>query len=355
MNKTHSSRLSRTLSWRATIGALTLVAAASTQARDLTVVGFGGALQEAFRTAYFTPWSKARNARLVEDSYEGGIARHKAMVESGTVTWDLVQMDENEMTAACEQGLLERIDRAQFSNAKDIDPSAFAKCGVAAFVWSEVLTYDSAKFGANGPRNWTDFWDTKKWPGKRGLRKQPRMTLEIALLADGVAPADIYKVLATRAGQDRAFAKLDKIKDSIVWWETGAQPLEWLNSGVLTVTAAYSGRIAVAARQGKNFPVVWTNQLYSMDYWAIIKGSPQKAQALDLLNFSLAAENQAAFAVAIPYGTLNKKAEAMIPKATLDLLPTTPEHLQSAVLLDTTFWLDHETELLQRFTRWVGK
>jgi putative spermidine/putrescine transport system substrate-binding protein len=337
------------------LAAIALLATTGAQARDLTVVGFGGALQEAFRTAYFAPFAKAKGTKVVEDSYEGGIAKQKAMVDSGNVTWDLVQMDENEMTAACEQGLLERIDKVQLPNADDVDASAFAKCGVGAFVWSEVLTYDSAKFGINGPKNWVDFWDTKKWPGKRGLRKQPRMTLEIALLADGVAHADIYKVLATKKGQDRAFATLDKLKDSIVWWETGAQPLEWLNSGTVSVTAAYSGRIAVAAKQGKNFPIVWANQLYSMDYWTIVKGSPNKTLALDLLNFSLAADNQAAFAQAIPYGTLNKRATSLITKATQDLLPTTPEHLKSAVLLDTAFWLDHETELLQRFTRWVGK
>lgn len=338
-----------------TLAAVALLVATGAQARDLTVVGFGGALQEAFRTAYFAPYAKAKGTKVIEDSYDGGIAKQKAMVDSGNVTWDLVQMDENEMTAACEQGLLERIDKAQIPNAKDVDSSAFAKCGVGAFVWSKVLTYDSAKFGANGPKNWAEFWDTKKWPGKRGLRKQPRMTLEIALLADGVAPADVYKVLATKDGQDRAFAKLDKLKDSIVWWQTGAQPLEWLNSGVVSVTAAYSGRIAVAAKQGKNFPVVWTNQLYSMDYWVVIKGSSNKAQALDLLNFSLAADNQAAFAQTIPYGTLNKRATPLIPKATQALLPTTPENLKSAILLDTAFWLDHETELLQRFTQWVGK
>ena len=337
------------------LAAIALLTVDCAQARDLTVVGFGGALQEAFRTAYFAPYAKAKGVKVVEDSYEGGIAKQKAMVDAGNVTWDLVQMDENEMTAACEQGLLEHIDKAQLPNAKDVDASAFAKCGVGAFVWSEVLTYDSAKFGANGPKSWVDFWDTKKWPGKRGLRKQPRMTLEIALLADGVAPADIYKVLTTKNGQDRAFAKLEKLKDSIVWWETGAQPLEWLNSGAVSVTAAYSGRIAVAAKQGKTFPVVWANQLYSMDYWTVIKGTTNRAQALDLLNFSLAAENQAAFAQAIPYGTLNNRATALIPIATQNLLPTTPERLKSAVLLDTAFWLDHETELLQRFTQWVGK
>jgi putative spermidine/putrescine transport system substrate-binding protein len=333
----------------------TVLFSTSAQARDLTVVAFGGALQEAFRTAYFEPYSKAKGIKIVEDSYGGGIAKQKAMVESSNVTWDLVEMDENEMAAACEQGLLEHIDKTQFSNAKDVDPAAFTKCGVGAFVWSKVLTYDGTKFKKDGPKSWADFWNTKKWPGKRGLRKQPRMTFEIALLADGVKPQDVYKVMATKSGQDRVFAKLDELKDSIVWWETGAQPLEWLNSGVVSMTSAYGGRVAVAAKEGKKFKMTWNNQLYSIDYWTVIKGSPNKAQALDLLNFALAPENQASFAKAIPYGILNKRALPLISKSTQEWLPTTPEHLEGAVLLDTAFWLDHETELLQRFTKWVGK
>ncbi|KAF1061141.1 ABC transporter substrate-binding protein [Variovorax sp.] len=330
-------------------------AATASMAADLTVVGFGGALQEAFRSAYFEPFRKQGGIALVEDSYPGGYARQKAMVETGNVTWDLVQMDENEMASACEQGLLEPIDRKQFAKAQDINPAAFARCGVGAFVWSKVLAYDGRKFGDNGPRTWAEFWDTRRWPGKRGLRKQPRMTLEIALLADGVPAADVYKVLATRAGQDRAFAKLEQLRPSIVWWESGAQPLEWLDSGTLAATAAYSGRIASANQQGKQFRFSWDGQLYSMDYWTIVKGSPHRQQAYALLDSMFDAQRQVAFAQAIPYGVTNTRAAAAMPEALRPLLPTSPQNLRNALLLDTAFWVDHEEELLQRFTRWVSQ
>lgn len=324
-------------------------------AADLTVVGFGGALQEAFRSAYFEPFKKQTGTALVEESYPGGYARQKAMVESGQITWDLVQMDENEMAAACEQGLLESIDRRQFSNVQQINPAAFAKCGVGAFVWSKVLTYDTRKFGDKGPKTWGEFWDTKRWPGKRGLRKQPRMTLEIALLSDGVAPQDIYKVLSTKAGQDRAFTRLEQLRPSIVWWESGAQPLEWLESGTLAATAAYSGRIASANQQGKHFKMIWDGQLYSMDYWTIVKGSPHRQKAYELLNMMMDARHQTAFAQAIPYGVTNTRAAAAMPESVRALLPTSPQNMQGALLLDTTFWVDHEEELLQRFTSWVSQ
>lgn len=264
-------------------------------------------------------------------------------------------MDENEMQAACDQGLLEKLDRRLLSNTADVDPSTLAPCGVAAFVWSKVLTYDHRKFGENGPKTWAEFFDTRKWPGKRGLRKQPRMTLEIALLADGVRPADVYKVLGTKQGQDRAFAKLDQLKPQIQWWESGAQPLEWLQSGAISVTAAYNGRIAAANAGGASFPIIWTNQLYSMDYWTIIKGTPVKTAAHDLVNFMLAPENQVAFARTVPYGIANKRALDTLDAKTLAALPTAPRNMQSALLLDSKFWLDHEEDLVARFTKWVSQ
>lgn len=337
------------------VAAATLIVTAPAMARDLTVVGFGGDTQEAFNWAYFQPYSISAGKKVVQDSYTGGIAKQKAMVESRNVIWDLVQMDENEMALACEQDLLEPIDKKKLSNAPDIDPNAFAKCGVGAFVWSKVVTYDPKKFGANGPKTWAEFWDVKKWPGKRGLRKQARMTLEIALLADGVKPQDIYKELATKAGQDRAFKKLDQIKGQIQWWESGAQPLEWLASGTVSATAAYSGRIAIAKRRGTDFPISWENQLYSMDYWTIPKNSPNRDAAFDLLNYILGAERQKAFTDAIPYGIVNKRAASLVKPEVLAQLPTAPNNLKGAVLLDTQFWVNHEEELMARFTRWVSQ
>ncbi|MDH1145774.1 ABC transporter substrate-binding protein [Pseudomonas mosselii] len=324
-------------------------------ARDLTVVGFGGVTQEAFDKAYFKPFAAQSGQPIVQDTYGGGLAKQKAMVESGNPTWDLVQMDQNEMELACEQGLLEELDLKQLKNAPEVDPKAFSTCGVGAFVWSEVMTYDQKRFGANGPKSWADFWNVKKWPGKRGLRKQARMTLEIALMADGVAPQDVYQMLATKEGQDRAFAKLDEIKPYIQWWETGAQPLEWMAAGDLAMTAAYNGRIAIANQQGNHFPLIWQQQLYSMDYWTIIKNTPNKEQSYKLLDYMLSSKAQENFARAIPYGIVNNKASAMLDAKTMEVLPTAPANMKDALLLDTPFWVNYEEDLMSRFTRWVAQ
>lgn len=329
-----------------------LAAATPTLARDLTVVGFGGATQDAMRETLFKPFQAASGLPLIEETYTGGIAKIKAMVETGTTTWDVVQMDENEMILACDQGLLEPFDWSAIPAANDIIEPAKSDCGVGAFVWSKILAFDGDK--TQGVTSWADFWDLKKWPGKRGLRKQARMTLEIALLADGVKPEEIYKVLGTKDGQDRAFAKLDQIKPSIQWWEAGAQPMEWLASGEVTMTSAYNGRVIAANKQGRHFKMSWTNQLYAMDFWSVPKGGNTKA-AFDLVTFMLNPDSQKAFAEKIVYGVTNAKATVGISSEIATQLPTAPENLKGAVALSTPFWVDHEEELQQRFNRWVAQ
>lgn len=336
----------------ATVIVASLTIATPMLARDLTVVGFGGATQDAMRETLFKPYAEKSGSPLLEESYTGGIAKVKAMVETGTTTWDVVQMDENEMILACDQGLLETFDWNKLPNSKDIIGPAKSDCGVGAFVWSKILAYDGDK--TTGVTSWSDFWDVKKWPGKRGLRKQARMTIEIALLADGVKPDEVYKVLATKAGQDRAFAKLDQLKPYIQWWESGAQPMEWLASGEVTMTSAYNGRVIAANQQGKHFKMSWTNQLYAMDFWAVPKGG-NTAKAFDLVTYMTSPEPQKAFAEKMVYGVTNAKATTEISAQIAPQLPTAEQNMAGALALSTPFWVDHEEELQQRFNRWVAQ
>lgn len=328
------------------------VVASPALSRDLTVVGFGGATQEAMRETLFKPFQEKAGAPLLEESYTGGIAKVKAMVETGTTTWDVVQMDENEMILACDQGLLEPFDWASLPNSAEIIEPAKSDCGVGAFVWSKILAYDGDK--TSGVTSWADFWNLEKWPGKRGLRKQARMTLEVALLADGAKPEELYGILATKEGQDRAFAKLDEIKSSIQWWESGAQPMEWLASGEVTMTSAYNGRVIAANQQGRHFKMSWTNQLYAMDFWAIPKGG-NRDQAFRIVNFMTSPDPQKAFAEKMVYGVTNAKAMDRISADIKPQLPTAEENMAGALAVSTPFWVDHEEELQQRFNRWVAQ
>lgn len=318
---------------------------------QLTVVGAGGVLQDAERQAFFQPFAKATGLKLVEDSYSGQVAKVRAMVSSGSVSWDVMQVEQNTMLSGCAEGLFETLDWSKIGNRNDFIPEAYSECGVGAFVWSMVPSYDRNKI-AEGPRSWADFWDLKKWPGKRGFRQTAKMTLEIALLADGVAPADVYSVLKTPEGQDRAFKKLDQIKPAILWWTSGAESLERLASGDVVMTATFNGRISAANAAGSKFALLWDGQVYGIDYWGIVKGSPNRENAEKFIAFASSKQAQAEFPKYITYGVTNIEAIGAIPPQLARELPTTSENLKQAVGLNTEFWADNGEALEARFATW---
>ena len=337
------------------IALTTLMATTAAQARDLTVISWGGAYQEAQREAYFAPYIAAHGT-LRDEAYNGELAKIKAMVETDDVTWDVVQMEAPELENACDEGLIERIDWDRLGGQSQfIDSAAMGDCGVGAIVYSVILAYDTAKLGADGPQSWADFWDTERWPGKRALRKSAKFTLEIALLADGVPANEVYDVLSTSEGVKRAFAKLDEIKDHIQWWESGAQPPQWLAAGDVAMTSAYNGRISTAVAEGQDFATIWDGQVYTLDGWAIVSGSENLDAAYDFLNLANQAERQAVLSNAIPYGTIHPAAASAVAADVQPQLPTAPENLENALHQSTDFWIDHIEELNERFNNWASQ
>lgn len=336
------------------LAAGTALAMQSAQARPLTVVGWGGAAQEVQNKVYFQPFEQQTQSKMSQDSYSGGLAKVKAMVDSQTVTWDVVTVEDPELLRGCETGLFEPIDWKVVGAEDQFIEGATSECGVGSYVWSTALAYNADALKA-GPKNWADFWNVEKFPGKRGLRKGVKSNLEFALMADGVAPVEVYKVLSTPEGVDRAFRKLDELKPHIQWWEAGAQPPEWLASGDVAMTSAYNGRITAANKEGKNFQVVWSGQVYSVDSFAVVKGSPNKKQAMQFIGFASQPENQKNYPIEIPYGPTHKAAVAKVPAKVAKDLPTHPDNLKTALREDTMFWLDYQDELTQRFNAWVAR
>jgi putative spermidine/putrescine transport system substrate-binding protein len=269
------------------------------------------------------------------------------------VSWHLVEVESPELSRGCDEGLFEELDPALFGSADDFIEGAIQPCGVGFFVWSTVLAYNADKLSA-APSSWADFWDVAKFPGKRGLRKGAKYTLEFALMADGVAPKDVYTVLATQEGQDRAFKKLDQIKPHIQWWEAGAQPPQFLASGDVVMSSAYNGRIA-AVQKESNLKVVWNGGIYDFDSWAIPKGAKDADAAKAFAAFSVQPEQQKVYSSNIAYGPANKKAVELLDPALLKDMPTTPENIANQVAMNVTFWADYGEQLEQRFNAWAAK
>jgi putative spermidine/putrescine transport system substrate-binding protein len=266
----------------------------------------------------------------------------------------VVQIEGPDLMRGCDEGMYEKLDWKTLGRAEQLIPDAAQACGSAALVWSVAIAYDTQKL-AQAPTSWADFWDVKKIPGKRGLRKRAVYNLEFALLADGVKVEDVYSVLNTPQGVDRAFAKLTELKPYIQWWEAGAQPAQWLTAGDVVMTSTYSGRVAAAAQSGSHLGLVWPGSLYGMDYWAIIKGSKHVDQAKRFIAFANQPDAQVKYVEQIPYGPTNTVAAAKLDSKLAQWVPTSPQNLKGALSMDVAFWVDHGEELEERFNAWASK
>jgi putative spermidine/putrescine transport system substrate-binding protein len=326
------------------------------QSGKLTVVSWGGAYQDAQKGAFFEPFKKETGIALTDEAWDGGVGVLRAKVQAGASSWDVVQVESDELAIGCEEGLFEKIDQSKLEKHSYI-PEAVHSCGIGAIVYNFVLSYDRDKLmGDKAPKSWADFFDTKKVPGKRAMRQGPKANLEMALMADGVAPNDVYKVLATPAGVDRAFKKLDTIKKDLVFWKSGAQPPQLLASGEVVMAWAYNGRIDAAnVKDKRNFGVVWNQSLFTIDSWVILKNSANKEGAYKFINFAGKADTQAKIPEAIAYGVTNKDANNLIPSARRDVLPTNPANFIQSRMLDTDFWLANGDKLTERFNKWASQ
>lgn len=335
--------------------AFTLITAGAYAADSLTVVNYGGAVGNAQKKAWVEPYKAATGNTVLAIEYTGDLAKVKAMVETKDVTWDAVEVQSGDVGRGCDDGLFEKIDWNNIGKKSDFIPEAVSPCGVGSFVWSTVLAYNADRI-KGVPNGWNDFWDVKRFPGKRGMRKEARSNLEFALMADGVAPANVYKVLATKAGVERAFKKMDELRPNIQWWEAGAQPPQFLAAGDVVMSTAYNGRIDVAQREGnKNLRVSWAQSIYDLDFWVIPKGSKNKLAAEKFIAYTSAAAPQAEYAKLIAYGPVNKEALTKLDAATLAGMPNSPANRQSAIQQSLRFWNDMGEELEQRFTAWASK
>lgn len=345
--------------WKCAVAGVVLTGliGGNTEARDLTVVAWGGASQAAAQKAYFRPFVEKTGTKLQEDSWSGGIGVLRTKVLGGNATWDVVQVEVDDLVLGCEEGLFEKLDWNRLGGRDKFIPSAVHECGVGAVVWANALGYDGNRLkDGQAPTSWRDFWDIKKFPGKRGMRKTAKYTLEIALLADGVPPAEVYKVLATPAGVDRAFRKLDALKSNIVWWTNVSQVPELLASGELIMSVGTPGRLLGANRNDKkNFKIVWDGNLYSVDYWVVLKGSPNREKAFEFVRYATRPENQKLLPSFIPLGVTNKEAIALADQKSLADTPTNPDNIKNAVNVSSAFWVENADQLNQRFNAWAAR
>ena len=281
----------------------------------------------------------------------------------------MVSLEIADAVKACDEGLLEPIDIAALPPGHDGTPAAEdfvaetrTVCGAPFLYASTVIVYNEENIPGDKPATMADFFDLEKFPGRRGMRRLAQANLEFALLADGVSRDQVYPTLSTPEGLDRAFRKLDTIKDQVIWWEAGAQPPQMLADGEVAMSTAYNGRIFNAqVLEDQPFVIIWDGQLLAFGQFGIVRGTPRLQEALSYVGFATSAESLARVGSRISYSPTRRSG---MPLVTTHIptgvemephMPANPANAARALLYDWAFWVDHQDELNERFSTWLAR
>jgi putative spermidine/putrescine transport system substrate-binding protein len=323
------------------------MAIGAARADEILVASGGGALQDAQRKAYFEPTAKALGIKINEAT-ANGLQDIRVQVDSGSVSWDLVDLDAEECSLGEKQGLFEPIDY-NVVKADGVDTRMVHKDWIGQLYYSTVIAWNADTLGKNGakPETWADFFDTDKFPGVRAIQDHPRGNLEAALLADGVAPDKLYPLDA-----DRAFKKLAKLKPHVgVWWTSGAQSAQIAKDGEADLIQIWNGRLAAAVRDGAHAGYTYNQGLLMADCWLMPKGAPHKALAMKALAMFMSPEQQANFPKYIDYGPTNSKAfkTGILNDADIKRVNSSPENAAKQVIVDDAWWGEHGAQMIERW------
>ena len=332
-------------------GAISCLVALPAAGRELSIVARAGPFQGPLHEVFVAPFSQASGLPVDLQSWTGDLAQIDERAGWET-PWDLVQVTAAELLPGCDQGLFERIDWNAIGGRDHYLPQAVTECGVGAFMRSVVLTWDRDKFA--GTPSWGDFWDIAKYPGKRGLKREVKSNLEIALLADGVAPGDVYNTLRSAEGVDRAFRKLDQLKPYLVFWQSDTDATSIVGSGAVLMSSAPNDRVtAVDRSEPRHFGIQWNGSLYTIDSWVIVAGSPNYDAATRFLAFYGNPALEARLLPLIAYGPLAKGANDKLAPELQAVSPTFPANMANTLQIDEAFWRDNYAKLSQRFEEWL--
>ena len=342
-------------------------------AEEMTIVSWGGAYTSSQKNAYHDPYSANTGVTIInDDSSAEAVAKLRAMNEAGNVTWDVVDVVAADAIRLCDEGLALEINAdEQLAPAPDGTPASqdfgdllVSDCFIPQIVYSTTFGYRTDLVGDTPPTDVCAVFDTEAYPGKRALEKRPINNMEWALICDGVAFDDVYDVLETDEGQEQALAKLDTIKDDVVWWSAGADTPQLLADGEIVMGSTYNGRLfSVIEEQNQPVAMLWDAQVFDLDGWIIPAGlsEERKQRALDYIYFATDTQRLADQAKYISYGPARASSAPLVGQhAELGIemaphMPTDPENAKRTFLYNYEFWADYRDDIDAKFQTWLAQ
>lgn len=314
--------------------------------RRVVFASWGGAYQHVQKVSFCEPFEKTSGATVIQAG-PVNYGKLRVMIHSGQPTWDVVDVTMDFLYNTQGHDFYEPID-TKIVDTSRIQSKFVTKYAVGDIVWSYNLGFNTDAFkSGRHPRNWVEFFDLKRFTGRRSLRDRVEPMLEIALLADGVHPADLYPL-----DVERAFRKLDTIKNHAVFWSTNSQSQQLLVNGECSCGVINNGRIYNSVQNGGHLGIEWEQNLQSVDYLVVPKGAKEVSVAMALINTMTEARNQAKTANLMALSPTNEDAFKYIHKDVRNWLSTDPVNSEKGFVINAAYWRDNYHRLAERWEEW---
>jgi putative spermidine/putrescine transport system substrate-binding protein len=316
----------------------------------VAVASYGGAYQEALKKAFYDPTAKDLGI-TINDYTLSSIADIRTQVKAGAVQWDVVELYSGQCQQAANEGLTEPLDY-KVINADGIPKNLVQSHWVGFTAYSTVLAWNKETYGKNPPKDWADFWDSKKFPGTRSLGGFGLdQNAEIALMADGVKKDDLYPI-----DQDRALKKLAEIKPHVdAWWTSGAQAAQLASSQEADMLAIWVARIQAVIKDGAPYAFTYNQAVMDVECLVVPKGAPHKELAMKVINDFISPQMQAELPKYVAYGPMNQKAYegGKIAPELAEHANTSPTNLAMQVVLNKAYWAEHGQAAQEKWDKFL--
>jgi putative spermidine/putrescine transport system substrate-binding protein len=314
--------------------------------KELVYAGYGGVYEQGVRQAWFSPFHNQTGVDVAITTGSYDMAKMAAMVKSGHTQWDVVDTQGTTFGQLVAAELLEKLDLSVVPTSELANPAYISPYGVANYVFSHNILWNTKEV-KGAPTSWADVWDVKRFPGKRGFQKVPWLALEIALVADGVPVDKLYPL-----DVDRAFRSLDRIRPYAVFQDLNSLTNLFAQQEVV-IGDLNLARTKQLMKDGAPLQYTWNQAILDTERLGILKGAPNVANALKMIEFALQPEQQLKVLDILGYSPTVKGALARISSEQAKDLPGTPETLASSFFLDGLWWGQNGAKVGRRFEEWL--
>ncbi|OMQ15188.1 hypothetical protein A7K94_0211310 [Modestobacter sp. VKM Ac-2676] len=317
---------------------------------QLTFVGYGGDGQDAMIADWQEPYTAENPGVTFVNTSPPDVAQVKAQVEAGAVSWDVVAV----APAAAQQNcgtLFEEVEYSGVDESELVD-QAVGDCYVGGFINSTPLAYRTEAFPdpSTAPQTVEDFFDTEEFPGQRGiLTNLQNGILEYPLLADGVAPDELYPL-----DVDRALEKLDTIRDSTTFAPNVGALQQAVGSGQVDMFFLSDSRLVPLLDQGNDITIVWDKTVTTLSAFAVPKGAPNAAAAEAFVSSLTSPSAAAAISEDLGTAPVNTTAEPELSESQQKVAVYGPVNDGETVMQDVDWYADNYNDVSTRLTNWLA-